>query len=83
MQTLENIMNDTKTEQVNLRMSPRAKRLLKVAAEREHRSATNMVEYLVFAYCEQHGIDLPTEGEPLEKKSKGAGDARSKISSRN
>ena len=65
-------MNDTKTLQVNFRLSPKAKRLLKVAAEREHRSATNMVEFLVFSYCERHGIDLSTEGEPLVKKTRGA-----------
>jgi hypothetical protein len=49
-------MPDTKTEQVSLRMSPRAKALLRAAAEKEHRSASNMVEHLLLLYCEQNGI---------------------------
>lgn len=49
-------MASSKSEQLSLRMSPQAKALLRVAAEREHRSASNMVEHLVLAYCEQHGI---------------------------
>lgn len=49
-------MNDTKTEQLNLRMSPRAKALLRAAAAKEHRSASNMVEHLVLDYCEKHSI---------------------------
>lgn len=49
-------MNDQKTAQVNLRMSPKAKELLRAAAEKEHRSASNMVEHLVLAYCELHDI---------------------------
>ncbi len=49
-------MTDTKTEQLNLRMSPKAKALLRAAAAKEHRSASNMVEHLVLDYCEKHAI---------------------------
>jgi hypothetical protein len=49
-------MTDTKTEQLSLRMSPRAKALLRLAATKEHRTASNMVEHLVLDYCETHGI---------------------------
>ena len=49
-------MTDTKTEQLSLRMSPRAKALLRIAAAREHRSASNMVEHLVLDYCATNGI---------------------------
>lgn len=52
---------NTKTEQLSLRMSPTAKALLRKAAAKEHRSASNMVEHLVLDYCEQHGIDLEDE----------------------
>lgn len=45
-----------KTEQVNMKMSAQAKRLLKLAAEKEHRTMTNMVEYLVYDFCEKRGI---------------------------
>jgi hypothetical protein len=49
-------MTDTKTEQLSLRMSPTAKALLRLAAAREHRSASNMVEHLVLEYCVTNGI---------------------------
>lgn len=55
------VMSDTKTEQLSLRMSPKAKALLRVAATKEHRSVSNMVEHLVLAYCEQHRIALDDE----------------------
>lgn len=48
-----------KTEQVNMKMSAQAKRLLKLAAEKEHRTMTNMVEYLVYDFCEKRGIVDP------------------------
>lgn len=67
-------MTDTKTEQLSLRMSPRAKALLRVAAAREHRSASNMVEHLVLDYCATNGIsddEQPTrEQQPAAKDSK-------------
>jgi uncharacterized protein (DUF1778 family) len=56
-------MTDTKTQQVNLRMSPRAKALLRLAAKKEHRSASNMVEHLVLDYCEKHAIESPPDAE--------------------
>lgn len=53
---------ERKTEAVNLRLSPRMKELLRIAAEREHRTLSNMIEALVLDYCERHGIAL-TQGE--------------------
>ena len=47
---------ERKTETVNLRLSPRMKELLRAAADREHRTLSNMIESLVLAYCEQNGI---------------------------
>jgi|SRR5450830_1670235 len=49
---------DIKTEQLGLRITPTAKALLKVAALREHRSASNMVEHLILDYCERNNIVL-------------------------
>jgi hypothetical protein len=63
-------MTASKSQQVNLRMSPQAKALLRLAANREHRSASNMVEYLVRDYCEQHKIDTPPEASPQKKPPK-------------
>ena len=53
---------ERKTETVNLRLSPRMKELLRIAAEREHRTLSNMIEALVLDYCETKGI--PVEPGP-------------------
>ncbi len=45
-----------KSEAINLRMTPEMKELLRLAAEREHRTLSNMLEVLVLAYCNQHGL---------------------------
>lgn len=50
-----------KSEQVNMKMSSQAKRLLKLAAEKERRTMTNMVEYLVYDFCKKRGIVDPEE----------------------
>ena len=49
---------ERKTETVNLRLSPRMKELLRVAAEQEHRTLSNMIEALVLDYCESKGIPV-------------------------
>lgn len=48
--------SDTKTETLNLRVSPYLKSALQVAAKRECRSMSNMVEFLVLTYCREHGL---------------------------
>lgn len=53
-------MNDAKTEQLGLRITPLAKALLREAAAREHRSASNMVERLIFVHCEKNNVALNT-----------------------
>lgn len=45
-----------KTEVINLRMAPETKALLRVAANREHRTLSNMIEHLLIDYCERHAI---------------------------
>ncbi|WP_248114077.1 DUF1778 domain-containing protein [Ralstonia pseudosolanacearum] len=43
-------------------MSPRTKELLRRAAESEHRTLSNMLEVLIFEYCDRNGIqneDVP------------------------
>ena len=64
-------MSEGKNVSISFRVSPRFKLLLEAAAARERRSQTNMLETLLFAYCEEHGIEvanqetdseLPTEG---------------------
>lgn len=49
-------MTAEKTVSMSFRVSPRFKALLEAAAARENRSLTNMLEVLLFAHCEQHGL---------------------------
>jgi len=60
-------MSSEKTVAVSFRVSPRFKHLLEAAATRERRSQTNMLETLLFDYCEQRGIALAAS-EPKNKK---------------
>lgn len=46
---------------ISFRVTPRFKRCLELAAEREQRSQTNLVEKLVFDYCKTHGIEPSPE----------------------
>lgn len=49
-----------KTVSVSFRVSPKFKALLEVAASGENRSLTNMLETLLFTYCEEHGLREPS-----------------------
>ncbi|ATE60615.1 type II toxin-antitoxin system antitoxin [Thauera sinica] len=61
-----------KTEAINLRMSAEIKELLRFAADREHRTLSNMIEYLLIDYCERHAISPPaqTEEKPASSRRK-------------
>lgn len=50
--------NDTKSETLNLRVSPTFKQVLKEAADHEQRSMVNMLEVLLADYCDRKGIVL-------------------------
>lgn len=52
-------MAGLKDETLSIRTSAEVKALLKMAAEREHRSAASMVEVLVLAYAKQHKLTIP------------------------
>lgn len=43
---------------VSFRVTPRFKRALELASQIEQRSQTNLVEKLVFDFCEKAGIDV-------------------------
>jgi hypothetical protein len=60
-----------KTVPVSYRVSPRFKLLLEAAAANQRRSQTNMLETLLFDFCEQHGIELSTTTELTSKAPKG------------
>lgn len=45
-----------KSTNLNLRIAPEVREALREAAELEHRSISNMVEYLIVQYCKQNNI---------------------------
>lgn len=49
-------MAGEKNVSMSFRVSPQFKALLEAAAARERRSLTNMLETLLFTYCDQHGV---------------------------
>ncbi|WP_449302407.1 hypothetical protein [Pseudoxanthomonas mexicana] len=49
-------MKRLKNETLSIRTSSEIKDLLRLAAERERRSAASMIETLVLAYAREHGI---------------------------
>ncbi len=56
-------MSERKTEVVNLRMSPRVKDLLRVAAAHERRTLSNMLEVLIEDFCKEHHLAPPAVQE--------------------
>lgn len=56
---------DRKTETLNLRVSPELKELVRLAAERDHRTIANFIEVLVREHCERRGI---ASGRALAKR---------------
>lgn len=50
-------MPSPKSTNLNLRIAPEVKEALKEAAERDHRSISNMVEYLIVHHCQR--IQIP------------------------
>ena len=61
--TKKGLMSEGKNVSVSFRVSPRFKCLLAAAAARERRSQTNMLEMLLFTYCEERGL----QASPAEK----------------
>lgn len=51
----------SRTAILNLRIDPALKDALRIAADREHRSVTNMVEWLVRKHCKKAGISIPEQ----------------------
>jgi hypothetical protein len=53
---------------LNLRIDPAIREALKIAALRDHRSVSNMIEYIVVQYCQKNEIPIPKQ-EKLEDSS--------------
>lgn len=56
-------MPQNKTATLNLRIDPRIKAGVRIAADREHRSVANMVEVLIRRHCDDTGIRIPEQRE--------------------
>lgn len=57
-------MAGLKDETLSIRTSAEVKALLKMAAEREHRSVASMVEVLVLAYAQAHKLKATKTRKP-------------------
>lgn len=62
-------MARTKNEVLTIRTTAEIKRLLKLAAEREHRSAASMVEVLIMDYADSHGLQDKQQNRIAGKRS--------------
>lgn len=61
-----------KNETVSIRTSAAIKQLLRIAAEREHRSIASMVEVLVLSYAKEHGLQADAQTKDVTNKKKGS-----------
>ncbi len=67
-------MKHPKGDTVSIRTSAVIKQLLRMAAEKEHRSIASMMEVLILNYAQEHGLKAdaqPTEGAQKKKGSDG------------
>lgn len=53
-------MKRPKDETLSIRTSADIKQLLRMAAEKEHRSIASMVEVLILNYAQEHGLKADT-----------------------
>lgn len=52
-------MPPKKVTTLNLRLDPAVKEAIRIAALRDNRSITNMIEVLIRRHCEDVGITIP------------------------
>ena len=69
-------MARTKNEVLTIRTTAEVKALLKLAAERERRSAASMIEVLVLEYCERNGVRVPDQAELRKQEEESRGRSR-------
>jgi len=63
-------MASGKTSTLTFRIDPALKDALRAAAEKEHRSITNMVTVMIRDYCGRVGIEIQQQSALLEKQGK-------------
>jgi len=62
-------MPKIKTATLNLRIDPRVKEGIRIAADKDHRSIANMVEMLIRRHCASSGIGIPEQNELFPEKN--------------
>ncbi len=65
-------MKPPKDETLSIRTSADIKQLLRIAAEREHRSIASMMEVLILNYAQEHGLKADEQSTEGTKKKKGS-----------
>lgn len=55
-----------KSTNLNLRIAPEVREALRLAAEHEHRSISNMIEYLIRQYCQKARISIAESKETVK-----------------
>jgi len=65
-------MKRPKDETVSIRTSADIKQLLRMAAEKEHRSIASMMEVLILNYAQEHGLKADAQPVDVAKKKKGS-----------
>lgn len=63
-------MKPLKDETLSIRTSADIKNLLRLAAGRERRSISSMIEVLVLAYAEQHDLQVASVKDPSRMNEK-------------
>ena len=65
-------MKRLKDETLSIRTSADIKQLLRMAAEKEHRSIASMMEVLILNYAQEHGLKADEQSTEGTKKKKGS-----------
>lgn len=60
-------MKRPKDETLSIRTSAEVKQLLRMAAEKEHRSIASMIEVLILAYAREHDLGAKIEAAEDQK----------------
>lgn len=53
----------TKTANFQMRLAPQLKAAAEVAAKRDHRSLTSLIEVLIINHCKNHNIPITVTNE--------------------
>ena len=62
-------MSKNKTSSLNVRISPSLKEALRIAAIRDHRSISNLLEKMIINHCNYNGITIPEQADMFEPEA--------------